>query len=273
LINRRKDGSLYHAALSISPTLNDDGRVVGYVGVQRDATAEIERERALETAARLDKLTGLPNRALLHDRVQHANERAKRVPEYHFAVMFLDFDRFKIVNDSLGHEFGDRLLQAIAARLRENLRAGDSMSRAAEGTTVARLGGDEFVVLLDGVKKPEDAATVADRLLKGLEAPYQLGEDEVRSTASIGIVGSHAEYDKADEILRDADTAMYEAKARGKACWVMFDASMQAAVQNRLQIENDLRAAIGGGAPPLAVGDGQGTPTSVPQPKGWGTRT
>lgn len=244
-INRRKDGSLYHADVSISPTLNDEGRVVGYVGVQRDVTAEIERAQELATAARSDKLTGLPNRALLLDRLQLAIERAKRLPEYQFAIMFLDFDRFKMVNDSLGHEYGDRLLQAIAARLRAAVRAGDSLSRAAEGTTAARLGGDEFVVLLDGVKKPQDAATVADRLLKSLEAPYQLGEHEVHSTASIGIVCSHAKYDKADEILRDADTAMYEAKARGRACWVMFDASMQTAVRRRLQIENDLRAAIG----------------------------
>ncbi len=245
LVNRRKDGSLYNAALTISPVCDKQNQITGYVGVQRDVTAEIERERALEAAARLDKLTGLPNRALLHDRVQHAIELAKRLPKYHFAVMFLDLDRFKIVNDSLGHEFGDMLLQAIAARLRKSLRAGDSMSREAEGTTVARLGGDEFVILLDCIKRPEDAATVANRLLKALEAPYQLGEHEVHSTASIGIVCNNAKYDKAEDILRDADIAMYEAKARGPARFVMFDASMQTAVQNRLQIENDLRAAIG----------------------------
>lgn len=245
LINRRKDGSLVHIATTISPVLNNDGRITGYVGVQRDVTAEIEREQALETAARSDKLTGLPNRTLLHDRLQHAIELAKRLPEYHFAVMFLDLDRFKIINDSLGHEIGDRLLQAVAARLRVILRAGDSMSRDADGTSVARLGGDEFVVLLEGIKKPEDAATVASRLLKSFEAPFQLGEYEVRSMASIGIVCSNDEYETAEKILRDADIAMYEAKARGKACFIMFDVSMQTAVQNRLQIENDLRAAIG----------------------------
>lgn len=254
MINRRKDGSLYHAALSISPTLNDDGRAVGYVGVQRDVTADIEREQALETAARQDKLTGLPNRALLLDRLQHAIERAKRLPEYHFAVMFLDLDRFKIINDSLGHEFGDGLLREVAARLRVSLRTGDSLIRDAEGTSVGRMGGDEFVVLLDGIKKPEDAVTAAHRLLKALEAPYQLGEHEVHSTASIGIVCSNTEYDKAEDILRDADIAMYEAKARGPSCFVMFDASMQAAVQNRLQIENDLRAAIGLGCRMSDVG-------------------
>ncbi|MEK9133753.1 MAG: diguanylate cyclase, partial [Pseudomonadota bacterium] len=186
LVNRRKDGSLYNAALTISPVCDKQNRITDYVGVQRDVTAEIEREQALESASRTDKLTGLPNRAHLHDRLQHAIELAKRMPEYHFAVMFLDLDRFKIINDSLGHEVGDMLLRAIASRLRQSLRAGDSMSRDAEGTTVSRLGGDEFVILLDAIKKPEDAATVAARLLKDLEAPYQLGEHEVHSTASIG---------------------------------------------------------------------------------------
>jgi diguanylate cyclase (GGDEF)-like protein/PAS domain S-box-containing protein len=219
----------------------------------RDITTRKQIENDLRSAARTDKLTGLPNRARLHDRLQHAVELAKRLPEYYFAVMFLDLDRFKLINDSLGHEFGDLLLQAVSARLRDSLRDGDSVCRDAEGTTVARLGGDEFVVLLDGIKKPEDAAIVANRLLKDLEAPYQLGEQEVRSTASIGIVCSNAQYDNADDILRDADIAMYEAKAHGKACFVMFDASMQTVVQNRLQLENDLRTAIEEGATPLVV--------------------
>jgi diguanylate cyclase (GGDEF)-like protein len=208
----------------------------------------LERQRMvgeLTTAARIDKLTGLANRALLTDRLARALERTVSERDYSFTLMFLDFDRFKLVNDSLGHDVGDLLLQSIAGRLRGNLRSTDSAQREAAGNTVARIGGDEFVVLLDGIGTPNIATVIADRLLGVLEAPYQLGEHLVRSSASIGIVHSGDGYTSADEMLRNADIAMYEAKATGKGRHVSFTESMRDAVRNRIEIETDLRNAIG----------------------------
>jgi len=208
----------------------------------------LERQRMLgelTTAARMDRLTGLPNRALLTDRLNRALIRTVTEDGYGFTLMFLDFDRFKLVNDSLGHDIGDLLLRSIAGRLRANLRSTDSSQREAAGNTVARMGGDEFVVLLDGIGTPEVATVIADRMLGVLAAPYQLGEHLVRSSASIGIVHSGDGYTSADEMLRDADIAMYEAKATGKGRHVSFTASMREAVRDRIEIETDLRDAIG----------------------------
>ncbi len=207
----------------------------------------IERQRMvvqLGRAAHIDTLTGLPNRALLHARLQAAIERSALDPRYAFAVMFIDFDRFKIINDSLGHDIGDLLLTEIASRLQLNLRVNDCITRDTIGSTVARLGGDEFVIVLDDVASGELAAAVADRMLVVLEQPYFLQSHTVRSSASIGIVHSSAGYTLADEMLRDADIAMYAAKSRGKACHAMFTTSMRDAVRHRLDIENALRDAI-----------------------------
>ncbi len=207
----------------------------------------IERQRMLAQlgrAAHIDTLTGLPNRALLHARLQAAIERTALDPTYAFAVMFIDFDRFKIINDSLGHDIGDLLLSEIASRLRLNLRVSDCITRDIIGSTVARLGGDEFVIVLDDVASAELAAGVADRLLIVLEQPYFLKSHTVRSSASIGIVHSSEGYSQADDMLRDADIAMYEAKSRGKACHALFTTSMRDAVRHRLDIENSLRDAI-----------------------------
>lgn len=208
----------------------------------------IDRQRmvaALGRAAHVDPLTGLPNRTLLNLRLQAAVDRTSERPDYGFAVMFLDFDRFKIINDSLGHEVGDALLRDIAQRLRENVRAQDTISRDAMGATVARLGGDEFVIVLEDVADVGTAVGVAERLLESLEEPYRLGEHTVRSSASIGIVHSGAGYDTAEDMLRDADIAMYEAKSRGRNCYAVFTPFMREAVRNRLRLENALRDAIG----------------------------
>lgn len=209
--------------------------------------AAIERQNLLvelERAARRDRLTGLPNRAFLHDSLQLAIDEAHKNPNAGFSLMFLDFDRFKLINDSLGHDVGDLLLQAIADRLRDNLRATDTLVLEARTTTVARLGGDEFVVLLHGVAKPELAMMIAERLILALQPAYQLGPHVVRSSASIGIACYSGHYETADDMLRDADIAMYEAKCRGKACAVHFSATMREALANRHAVENDLRAAI-----------------------------
>ncbi|HWA99478.1 MAG TPA: EAL domain-containing protein, partial [Pirellulales bacterium] len=226
-------------------TKSEHGIARRMAGSLSDMTALKEFEEQLISAALLDKLTSLPNRALLLDRLQHMMARAARGAEYHYAVMFIDFDRFKIINDSLGHDVGDSLLREIADRLRNNIRSVDSVSRCALGHTTARLGGDEFVVLLDDLAAPEDIHIVAERLLTVLSKPYQLGAHEVHSTASVGVVCGSPNYTGADELLRDADTAMYEAKRLGKARYVVFDDSMRRGIQRRLQLENDLRKAIG----------------------------
>ena len=209
-----------------------------------DITARKTLEEDLRVSARTDKLTGLPNRALLCDRLQQAIQRSKRHTDYHYAVLFLDFDRFKTINDSFGHDVGDLLLQEIAQRLQATVRSGDSLSREAREHTTARLGGDEFVVLLDNLASPQDATVVAERLLEDFAEPYQLGPHKVYSTASIGIVTGARPSDSAEDVLRDADTAMYEAKLAGRGRYMVFDASMRQRVQNRLNLENDLRQAL-----------------------------
>jgi len=208
----------------------------------------LERHRlmsALTKAARTDRLTGLANRSQLTDHLSAALQRLEANEGLPFTVLFLDFDRFKLVNDTLGHDVGDLLLQAIAGRLLHNLRSSESASRGTSGTLVARLGGDEFVVVLDGTNSPEDTHVVAARLLAALDRPYQLGPHVVRSTASIGSVQSAAHYQSSDEMLRDADIAMYEAKARGKACHVVFNPEMREDVATRVALENALHSALG----------------------------
>jgi diguanylate cyclase (GGDEF)-like protein len=207
----------------------------------------LERQRLLVelvSAARRDRLTGLPNRAFLHDQLQVSIRVAKRSPERGFSLMFLDFDRFKLINDSLGHDVGDQLLRGIADRLRENLRINDTVVIGDTENTVARLGGDEFVVVLDGVTDLITASGIADRLIRALEPPYQLGPHVVRSSASIGIACNSGQYDSPDDMLRDADIAMYEAKSRGKACWVVFSDAMREAVAHRHTLETALRTAV-----------------------------
>ncbi len=208
----------------------------------------LERQRMLgelTRAARCDRLTGLANRATLSDRLSIALDRARGDTSYGFAVMFLDFDRFKFVNDTLGHDVGDLLLQAISGRLLHNLRATEGSERGQGSTTIARLGGDEFVVVLAGVTTEVDAERVGSRLLQALGKPYQLAGHTVLSTASIGTVLSSPTYESIGEILRDADTAMYEAKSRGKARQVVFTTDMRDAVHESAEIETSLRAAIG----------------------------
>jgi diguanylate cyclase (GGDEF)-like protein len=170
-------------------------------------------------------------------------ERARRNDAYHFAVLFLDIDRFKEVNDSLGHFMGDQLLVAIAERLQQCLRGTDSLTRV-ESNTVARIGGDEFVVLLDGIRDRGDASVVAERVQDILSEPFRLQGHEVFTTASIGIAFNELECEKADHLLRDADTAMYYAKAAGKARHEVFNKKMHDEAMSRLQLHTDLKRAV-----------------------------
>jgi len=210
------------------------GKAVRLAGSQTDITDRKRFEEQLAQQAFYDTLTGLPNRALFMDRLTLAVTRARRRKTALFSVLFLDVDRFKDVNDSLGHLKGDLLLTAIARRLETCVRPGD---------TVARLGGDEFTILLDDMRDAADAVQVADRILDQMGKPFLLEGNEVFATVSIGIAPG-ADYDKPDDLLRDADTAMYRAKERGKNCYEVFDSAMHSRAVARLQLETDLRKAI-----------------------------
>lgn len=221
------------------------GRALRMAGVAMDVNAQKAMEQQLRVAARTDGLTQLPNRAVVQEKIRHAIDRRRLQPGYNFAVLFMDFDRFKQVNDTLGHTVGDALLRQIARRLQDSLRPGDSFVHTSDfAQMAARIGGDEFVVLLDDIRGDLDAEIVASRLLDVLAAPYLVEGHRVSSTASIGIVTStHAELD-ADSVLRDADIAMYEAKRSGRARYAMFDPAMRQRVNASVSLENDLRQAL-----------------------------
>jgi diguanylate cyclase (GGDEF)-like protein len=206
----------------------------GYATLQAEIDERKRAEARLVYDAFHDALTGLPNRALFVDRVQHVIEAGRRHGEQLYAVLFLDLDRFKVVNDSLGHLVGDHLLVAVAQRLSECLRPGD---------TVARLGGDEFAILLDRIGERADATRVSSRILRALSRPLDVDGHELFASASIGIALSSERYQGPEQALRDADIAMYQAKARGKACAVIFDAEAHGRVVDRLQLEGELRRA------------------------------
>lgn len=182
-----------------------------------------------------DALTGLPNRSLFVNRLRHTLQRARRDEQYLFAILFLDLDRFKNVNDSLGHNTGDLLLVETARRLETCVRPTD---------TLARLGGDEFTILLEDIENPEGAVRVAERVQEKLRTPFALNGHELYLTASIGIVSKPADYHKPEDLLRDADTAMYRAKDGGKARYEVFDVEMRARAVRLLRLETDLRHAV-----------------------------
>ena len=202
------------------------------------------RIRTQLTARRADPLTGLPNRLLFMERLNEQIARSSAAGAFEFAVFFLDIDRFKIINDSLGHAAGDELLTGISRRLEQSLRSTDTVARFAGECTLARLGGDEFTVLLAGVRNVVDARMVAERLVAAVANPFELEGREVVVTVSVGVVMADARYQRAEDMVRDADTAMYRAKDRGKARCEIFDTSMRAAAEERLLIESDLRLAI-----------------------------
>jgi diguanylate cyclase (GGDEF)-like protein/PAS domain S-box-containing protein len=210
------------------------GEVYRMAGSQADIHGRKHAEDRLKYDAFHDALTALPNRALFMDRLEHALEMTKRRSDYMFAVLFLDLDRFKVVNDSLGHQSGDQLLIALVQRLETCIRGAD---------TLARFGGDEFAIILEDVRSINDAKYVADRLQKQLALPFNIQKQEIFSSVSIGIAFSNNTYVSAQELLRDADIAMYRAKAQGKACYEIFDPSMHTKAVTLLQLESDLRRA------------------------------
>ncbi len=207
-------------------------------GSLEDITDRKRAEDQIRFDAIHDTLTGLPNRALLLDRIQHQLENIQRHPHKRFAVLFLDIDRFKLINDSFGHMAGDQLLIEISKRLKACIKGSD---------TLARLGGDEFVILLEEIAGESGATQVAERLLQDLKQPFVLEGHEIYASSSIGIVLNHDHHHKADDLLRDADTAMYRAKTEGKDCYKVFDSRMHEHAASRLHLEAGLRKAFEAG--------------------------
>jgi diguanylate cyclase (GGDEF)-like protein/PAS domain S-box-containing protein len=203
----RRDGIMIWTEHRVAPVRDPHGTIVVVEGIARDVTARKVKEAVLNHRALHDPLTGLANRVLLLDRLEHALARTRRYPA-HLAVLYLDLDRFKTVNDNLGHEVGDRLLRVVARRLQETIRPSDS---------VARLGGDEFAAVLPDLRDAEEALQIAERLLSVIAEPIDLGEGALVTTVSIGLVGADEGAASAAELLRRADFAMYAAKDRGRA--------------------------------------------------------
>jgi diguanylate cyclase (GGDEF)-like protein/PAS domain S-box-containing protein len=235
LQNVRKDGQLFWNELQISPVFNIQGHLTHFIGIQNDISDRKQAEAQLEHSAFYDHLTNLPNRALLIEYLQRAIEKHQKDPNYQFAVLFLDLDGFKKVNDSLGHLVGDLLLVAIARRLENGLRSRDLL---------ARLGGDEFTIFLDNIHTLQDATKVAQRVLKKLSQPFNLNGHEVFANTSIGITLSTIGYDQPGDILRDADLAMYQAKMAGKGRYAVYNTLLYTQAVTRLKLETDLRGAI-----------------------------
>jgi diguanylate cyclase (GGDEF)-like protein/PAS domain S-box-containing protein len=235
---RTRDGRTVWLESSVQPVVDDAGELVAAVTASRDVIERKGFEERLLRSALYDDLTGLPNRTLLLDRLDHAIERYRRDPRHRYAVLFLDLDRFKLVNDSLGHAVGDVLLTAIAGRLRDVVRVGD---------TVARLGGDEFCVLLEDLEVGEEAERTAARLQEAMARPFLVRGRELFTTMSVGVAHARTAYATSADVLRDADIAMYRSKTSGTGRHAVFDVAMHDQAVARLELETELRQALGRG--------------------------
>jgi diguanylate cyclase (GGDEF)-like protein/PAS domain S-box-containing protein len=235
---RHRDGSVRWMLCRGLAVWDEQGRPTRMAGSQTEITERKLAEQRLQHDALHDKLTGLPNRALFNDRLAQAIARVRRNQRHCFAVLFIDLDRFKVINDSLGHLQGDQLLIMLAERLRQRVRELD---------TVARLGGDEFSILIDTLSNLTEVTEIANRLQEALRKPFLLAGHEVYTSASIGIALSTPDYQLPEELLRDADIAMYHAKLRGKGGYALFEPAMRDRALNMLQLERDLRMALARG--------------------------
>lgn len=230
-----EDGSYRWMLNRGQATRNELGQANRVVGIQTDVTDLKRAEEKLVHNALYDTLTGLPNRVSLMERLRHAAELASRKPNYLFSVLFIDLDRFKMINDSLGHAIGDLLLCEIARRLASCLRPND---------TIARLGGDEFVILIEDVKTYDNVIFIAQRILEELSAPFNLEGREIFTSASIGITFSTTGSNRSEDLLRDADLAMYRAKTQGRGRYEIFHPRMHSSAIALLEMETDLRRAM-----------------------------
>jgi diguanylate cyclase (GGDEF)-like protein/PAS domain S-box-containing protein len=233
---RHRDGSDVWMSLNLSLARDWQFRNYNLIVQAQDITARRRAEAELYHNAYHDSLTQLHNRTHFMEQLNRAIARAGRTPSHQFAVMYLDFDRFKMVNDSLGHKAGDELLVNVARRLKNVLRPNDLL---------ARLGGDEFGILMEDMHTERDAVELTERIQREVQKPFQLGTMEVSISASIGITFGANGYENSDQIIRDADIAMYKAKSNGKAQYAIFDASLHQQVSTQLKLENDLRKALG----------------------------
>ena len=250
---RHKDGTWRFLESLATAIPNEKGQTERLVIVNRDITERKRAEEALAHNALHDTLTNLPNRNLFLDRVRHVLALSQRHTSYKFAVLFIDLDEFKVFNDSLGHAAGDALLIQIARRLSVSIRGADTVSRPglAGGTTtfaseetLARLGGDEFTILLEDIRDCGDAIRVAERIQERLAIPLVLQGQEVVTSASIGIAFCATSYTNSEDLVRDAEIAMYRAKREGKARCQVFDIAMHTSAVKRLSLETDLRRAL-----------------------------
>lgn len=228
------DGEKIPVLLSCSSYKGEDGECAGVVAIVKDITERYLAEKEKERLAYYDSLTGLPNRLLLGDRIEQALARAKR-EEHCSAILFLDLDQFKVVNDTLGHHAGDQLLRVAAERLKGCIRRSD---------TLARIGGDEFVVMLSHVKAPEDASVLAEKIFQRLARPFDVQGQEIYTGASIGIALYPQDGADTYQLLKSADMAMYQAKAKGRGGFEFFSAELNEKAQKRLEMENRLRRAV-----------------------------
>ena len=234
----RADGGEVWMSLNVSLAREWNMDAENLIVQAQDVTARRRAEAELYHNAYHDSLTGLPNRKCLSEHLAHAIARWQRHPERHFALMYLDFDRFKMVNDSLGHRAGDELLVEMGRRLTAALRPAD---------VVARLGGDEFVLLVEDLEHDRQALDLADRVQSQLSRPLKLSGIDLAVTASIGITFSSNVYTTAEQVVRDADIAMYQAKQRGRAQYALFDSSLHRLVAGQLKLESQLRQALAEG--------------------------
>lgn len=250
---RHKDGTWKILESVATPIPNKDGQTEKLVIVNRDITERKRAEEIIAHNALYDGLTDLPNRALFLDRVRHVLVLSNRHISYKFAVLFIDFDDFKVFNESLGHAAGDVLLVQIARRLSASIRGVDTVSRSvltqaaspvASEASLARLGGDEFTILLEDIRDCGDAIRVAERLQERLANPFEVNEQQVVTTASIGIAFCATSYTNSEDLVRDAEIAMYRAKREGKARCQVFDHAMHTLAVKRLRVETDLRRAL-----------------------------
>lgn len=232
---RKKSGEYIWIETLTQPIFGVDGQVIHLQTSSRDVSDRVKAETQLKYDALHDRLTGLPNRSLLMERIDLAIKRTKRYPNAQFALLFLDLDHFKVINDSLGHLIGDELLLEVAKKLTLFIRDID---------LAARLGGDEFVILLEEIENVETAVRIAQRILEALQVPLNLSNREVFINASIGIVVGTTSHLQAEELLRDADLAMYQAKHKGRGQYAIFDPAMHFQVMKRLNLEHDLRQAL-----------------------------